>query len=311
MTATCLGSGFRAAFAQRRLIATVWIWNLLLAIVVAAGTSRWLGSAFDFSPEADRTLQRFQFGLFLELQQYDRFSPFTFLNGTVLGLILLSAVSNPLLSAGVLEVLVSRDDRPVLHRFFRGAGHFFGRFLRLLAISGAALMVLAIVITAIGSAISRGFGSAGWERVWLTAGLVRLVLLVAMAALVMAVLDVARARVIVAPTEIRGMVRAWTGAARSVFGHFGALSGIYVALGAVWLALAAIGLGIVSVTPATNWVGIWLLIGVQQIFMVARATLRIARAGATLEYVGLTTERAEPAATKSDSAYPADSAVSL
>ncbi len=311
MIATCLRSGLRAAFVNRRLIVTLWLWNLLLALVVGLGTSRWLSSAFDYSPEADRVLQRFHFGILIELQQYDRFSPFTFLGGTVLALIFLSAISNPLVSAGVLEVLVARDDRALLHRFFRGAGHFFGRFLRLLATSAAAFLLLAIAVTAVTSSISRAFGSAGWERAGLATWFSRMLLLLVLAGLAMAVLDVARARVVMAQTEVRGMVRAWAGAARFLFGHFGVLAGIYVVLGLIWVALAGLGLGIVSVTPVTNWAGIWLLIAVQQAFMIARATLRIARAGATLQCVSLTAANAEGAESQKNSAYSADSAVNV
>ncbi len=288
MTATCLRSGLRAAFSNRRLILTVWLWNFLLALVAGAGVWRWLGSAFDFAPEADRMLERFHFGVLTELQQYDRFSPLTFMGGTVLALIVLSAISNPLVSAGVLEVLVARDDRPLLHRFFRGAGHFFGRFLRLLAISAAAFLILVMAVSVALSPISRAFDRAGWEVAMNVTGLVRLGLLGLVAAVVMALLDLARTRVVTARTEVRGMLRTWASSVPLFFRKVGTFLGIYLALGVVWVALAGLGLAVVSATPVTGWSGIWFLIGVQQLFMIARATLRIARAGAVLELVAAT-----------------------
>jgi hypothetical protein len=285
MIATCLRSGWRAALEHRRLIATIWLWNALLALAVGFGMSRWLGSAFNWSPEADQALQRFRFGLLAELVQYDRFSPLTFLGGAVLSLMVLAALSNALVSAGVLEVIVARDDRPVLHRFFRGAGHFFGRFLRLLLITLIAGLLLLVLVSAIARPVVNAIGETSWERAWITAGLTRWLLLGVAAALVMAVLDVARARVSMAAEEVRGMGRAWLSAARFVLRHPGSIAGIYLVLGACWLIVAAIGLAIVfAVTPA-HWVAIWALVLVQQAFMVARATIRIARAGAVVEWV--------------------------
>src|SRR5574338_392870 len=195
MTGTYLRSGWQAALGRPRLVATLWFWNLLMGLVVGLGMSRWLGAAFDASPVAAQALERFRFGLLVELTQYDRFSPFTFLGGTLVALMLIAALGNALVAAGVLEVLVSDDPRPLLHRFFRGAGHFFGRFVRLLIVTGIALVVLWIIMGAITSPIVRALGESSWERTWLTLALGRFVVLGVLVALLMAVLDVARAQV--------------------------------------------------------------------------------------------------------------------
>lgn len=285
MIANCLRSGWRAALAQPRLVATLWFLNALLGLVMGWGMSRWLAAAFDWSPEADRALQRFQFGLLVELTQYDRFSPTTFAGGVVLALVVIAAIANALVSAGILEVLTSADPRPLLHRFLRGAGHFFGRFVRLLVITALALVLAWVLVAALTRPIVNALGESSWERAWIAAGLFRFALLGAVVALIMAVLDVARVQVVTAPAEQRGMLRAWFRGARMTFRNVGTLAGIYVVLGACWIAIAGLGLAIVFAVTPTRWAAIWLLVLVQQAFVAARGGIRIARAGAVLEWV--------------------------
>lgn len=285
MTSNCLRSGWRASFGRPRLVAVLWSWNVLLGLGVGWGMSRWLGAAFNWSPEADRSLVRFQFGLLAELTQYDRFSAWNFAGGAFFGLLGIAVVSNALIAAGILEVLVSDDPRPLLHRFLRGAGHFFGRFLRLLIVTGLALLLALIIVGALTRPIVSAIGESSWERTWIAAGLLRWALLGLLAALSMAVLDLARAQVASAATEQRGMLRAWLRAVRVLTGNFQTIAATYLVLGLCWLVLAVIGLAIVSAVPVETWVGIWLLIIVQQLFMFARAGIRVTRAGATLEMV--------------------------
>jgi hypothetical protein len=283
MMTTCVRSGWRAALGNRKLIATLWAWSALAALAGGAAAWRWLAEAFNHSPWADRLLERFQLGLAVELMQYDRFSPMLALNGAVLALVVVGLISNPLVSAGVLEVIVSRDERPLLHRFFRGAGHFFGRFLRLLIISGVAAAVLVVVAAIVTRPISRPLSESSWERTSIAFGFTRFVLYAALIAFVLAVLDIARARVAMADNEIRGMLRAWFGAARFVLRHLGAVAGIYAAFGVMFVVALAAYAAIANAVPTRAWGGILLVVVLQQMFVMARAGLRIARAGATVE----------------------------
>lgn len=285
MTTPALRWGSRAALGRPRLIAALWLWNALLGLVIGWGVSRWLGAAFDYSPEADRALRHFSFGLLAELVQYDRFSPPTFAGGAATGLIAIAAISNALVAAGILEVLTTEDTRPLLHRFLRGGGHFFGRFLRLLIVTGLALVLGWTIVGAITSPIVRAIGESSWERTWLLASILRLAVLGLVVALAMAILDVARTQVVISATEQRGMLRAWLRGARATFAHGWPLAGVYVVLGIAWLACAAIGLAIVFAVTPTNWAAIGLLILVQQGFVFARGGLRVARAGAVLQVV--------------------------
>jgi hypothetical protein len=283
MTIACVRAGWRAALANRKLILTLWGWSTLLALPVGAAVWRWLGAAFNHSPAADRLLERLQLGLAVELTQYDRFSPLPALSGAVLGLAVVALISNPLLAAGVLEAIVSGDDRPLLHRFFRGAGHFFGRFLRLLLISGVAAVLLVIVAGIITRPITSALSETSWERTSLTAGFARRLLAGFLIAFVMVVLDVARTQVVTADSEVRGMLRTWFRAARFVLRNFGVIAGTYTAFGLMFLAVVVVYAVVVNVIPTGTWAGIWLVILLQQLFVMTRAGLRVARAGGAVE----------------------------
>lgn len=280
---TSIRAGWKAAFTHTRLVAAVWLWGTALALSAAIPVWRWLGRALDDSPEAQQVLERFSIGFITGLTQYDRFSPLLMVNGEVLALLLLGILSNPIVAAGILEVLVSPDERPLLHRFMRGAGHFYGRFLRLLVVSGVAAAVLLIAVSIPMRPILSALGESSYERAWLAASIARLLLFGAAIGFVMVVTDIARAQIVLAETEVRGMMRAWARAVRFVLRRFFAVLGTYAALAA----LAAIAFGvyllIVNAIPTLSWAGIWAVVIVQQAFTVTRAGLRVMRAGAAVE----------------------------
>lgn len=282
MLTTCLRSGWRAAFSHGSLALTLWAWNGLLALAAAFATWRWLDAAFAYAPEADKLLERFRLGIVIELLQYDRFSPLSAINGAAIGLLILAAISNPLVSAGLMEVLVTSDERPMLHRFFRGAGHFFWRFARLLVISGIAGLILFLVAAAATRPITTALGESSWERAWLAASLARLSLLALIFVFLAAVNDLARAEVTLSNVEMRGMFRAWLRALRLAVGNFGLVTGIALAyfavLGVMLIAYAALA----GALPAQSAAGILILIVLQQAFMIGRAALRVARGGAAV-----------------------------
>jgi hypothetical protein len=283
MITTCVRAGYRTALANRRLILTLWGWSALLALPIGAAVWRWLGAAFNYSPGADRLLERFHVSLAVELVQYDRFSPMPVVSGAVVGLAIVALITNPLVAAGVLEAIVSRDERPLLHRFFRGAGHFFGRFFRLLLISGVAALLLVIVAGIITSPITRALSETSWERASIAARVTRFVLYGSLIGFVMVVLDVARTQVVTAGEEVRGMIRAWFVAARFVLRNFWAVAGTYLVFGSISVAALVVYAALANVVPTRSWPGIWLVIVLQQMFVMARAGMRIARAGGAVE----------------------------
>jgi hypothetical protein len=282
-TSTSIRGGWTAALTHKRLVVTVWLWGAALGLSAAIPVWRWLSRALDYSPYSDRVLERFSVGFLIELTQYDRFSPLLTVNGEVIALLLLGLLTNPLIAGGALEVVASRDDRPLLHRFMRGAGHFYGRFLRLLIVTGVASLLPLIAIALVMGPLVSALGESSYERLWITAWLARVLLFAAAVGFMMIVADIARAQVVLAETEVRGMIRAWWRALRFVFGHFGTVLGVYLALALLTAVAFVVYVLVANAIPAVSWAGIVLAFVVQQAFMIVRAALRVIRAGASVE----------------------------
>ena len=96
--------------------------------------------------------------------------------------------------------------------------------------------------------------------------------------------SVARADVVTAPVELRGMLRAWVHAARRVLGDLGTVAALGLAYVAGFLAMLAAYAIVSSLIPGRGWLGIVVLVSLQQAFMVGRAGLRVARTGAAVQF---------------------------
>ncbi len=164
MFGRAVARGVRDATRRPGLVALLWAWNLALAGLVTLPFWVWIYGASSVSPVTDALLDGFDLGVISELIAADARVAQT-LFASVGTLVLLALLSGAFVSGGILEVLTSEGDgRPLLHRFFRGAGHFFGRFVRLLVIAGVtALPVVAIVAAALNAA-TRPLASGGSER---------------------------------------------------------------------------------------------------------------------------------------------------
>lgn len=151
----------RAARAWR-LVLLVWLVHLVLAVAAAFPLWRVLRGAVGVLPEADVLRTGIALGALADLAEMrpglDEALAFTLVATAATGLLLGAAVNG-----GVLEVLLGRDDRPLGHRFGRGAGRFFGRFLALALVVG----VLAGVVGGVGVLpflhLTRASLREGWE----------------------------------------------------------------------------------------------------------------------------------------------------
>jgi hypothetical protein len=159
MTAS-IKAGLRAAVRHPKLVWLLWAWYGLLALVPALPAWTWWNGVLGSSPEAASVLKRFDLGVFLDLTAGKGIDGIGLLTGAAVAVALVAFVSSAFTCGGVLEVFGSDDDRrPFMHRFFRGGGHFFWRFVRLGIIafmSGAIVVgiVAAVARVATTSAIS-------------------------------------------------------------------------------------------------------------------------------------------------------------
>jgi hypothetical protein len=282
MIGQSIRAGWSAAVHEKKLVAFVWFCNLVLSLAAGWGVWHWFGAAFNTAPEGDRLLDGFYLPVIIELFQYDRFSPFGAMTGVIAGLGVVAFLLGPAIAGGIYEVLASRDGRPVLHRFGRGAGHFYGRFLRLTVIALVIGLVFAGIMSALFSFLLTRIDDAGWELTWVFTrfGSMAVTLFVFLIAIV--TLDFARVRVV--RDDGRRMLRAYAAAFRFVLTHAWSLFLVYAAITLTFGIIGGVLMSIPDVIPGRPWFGIITVVLLQQLTMVVRAAFRVARAGASLEF---------------------------
>lgn len=282
MIARALGDGVRSATRRPGLVALLWAWNLALALLVTVPFWRWISNASGMSPATDVLLDGIDLGLITHLLQADP-GALPSLVASLAGLALLSFVSGAFLSGGILEVVMNdADGRPMLHRFFRGAGHFFGRFVRLLVISGVTCVLgVGLVAAALGAAMNL-LVADGAEAASLWSGLaVQAVAGVVMGFFVLAH-DYARAMTVL--TGTRRMLRAWWHGLRFVMRHAlaAAFIGAIAALGVLLTLGAVVGYDVAY--SARAWPVILGAIVLQQAMTFLRTAVRVGQVGAQASY---------------------------
>lgn len=286
--------------ARHHLPLALLLWGAHLALAAlavapfAAGFARLLGDR----PAAAGLLGRPSLDLLVQVLRAGG-ELFGTLPVTLLVAALLALLLNALLAGGVLEVLLTADDRPLLHRFARGAGHFAGRMLRIGAFAAPSALVL-VVLAALpffGAAKrlaenDREIAAAGLRLGGVaTIGLVLLLVLLA--------LDLARIRLV--RDGRRDTFRALRTSFWLVLRHPFRIVGTWLVLALALALLLALYALVARLVPTTATLGILVLALAQQLLLVARAALRVALWGAEIEIVrGLVpppaAARVEPAA---------------
>lgn len=273
-------AGIRAAAASPKLPLLIWAWYGLLAFVpVFPVFSAW-NAALGASPEAAKALQRFDFNILMDVTR-DGAGPGA--GSPVPGLmaaLVVAAISSAFVFGGIVEVLSSAGERrPLMHRFFRGGGHFFGRFFRLSLIAAPCALLAAGAASALVVALTSPFSDSEWEPAGFLASAVTILAVLAAAGLFLLALDYARIRV--ARDDSRGMLKAYAGGLGFVVRHLVSVYGIAVAFA---LMLAAVAVGYLAyetnVPAAGGWGAIAVLAVVMQALVFARVFLRVAMVGA-------------------------------
>jgi len=283
MIATVTREGLAAARRTPRLAVTLWLLNLALAL--AAGVPGWLAlrSAIGLLPEADPLRHGFDLGVLVDLVEM-RPGLLGGLMLSALGVACLGLLLGAAATGGALEVLTSRDERPFAHRFGRGAGRFFGRFVRAGLLVGvvAAVVVglLAAPLLALCARLRRESGSelatnAVWAAAVLLGGLVVLLALLA--------LDAARVRIV--REDARRVLPLLRSGFAVVLGHpvkWLGTWGVNAVLGAL-----ALGLYVAfrHAVPAGTGPLVLLMLVVQQAFVLVRSWLRVALLGSEIALV--------------------------
>lgn len=305
MISHAIGYGLGTATRRPRLALTLWVWNLAIAAVVAFPVWHWWSDAFGNAPAADSLLNRLDFAVLTDLTHYNRTSAWSVARSSFTAGIFVALLTNSLLVGGVLEILLTDDSRSFMHRFFRGAGHFFWRFLRMLAMSVVAGLIAVTAVGAVVGLILRPLAESAWEPGWVLAAILQLVVLGLVVLWFYLALDYARIRV--ALDDSKRTLRAWVGSlgfvCRRVFGTYV----ITIVIALLLLAVAGLYVGYCAAIPASTGVTILLMLIVQQAFMIVRSGLRVAHLGAEVDYyrqvratapIGVAPAAVEPAASE-------------
>lgn len=275
--------GLRRAARQPRLAVTLWTVNLALAAV--AGLTAWLRwrDVVDRAPETDPLRFGLRLGILVDLLEGHRIG-FGVLGPLVLALAVMALFVNALTTGGTLEVLLAADSRPFLHRFGRGAGRFFFRFLRAGFLAGVLLVALAGLLAGLVSVAARRVEDSAFEPMPLVLLLVRLAVVLVPVVGVLVALDVARIRLV--REDGRRVGNAFVSGLRLVLRRPLAVAGLWIGNAVLLATVAAAYLGLRQVVRADHWGGIALVAVAQQAVMLARAGLRVALFGSEIALVG-------------------------
>jgi len=298
----CILKGLWATVRRPGLVLLLWAWNLLLALAGGIPALVWFSGALNTRVEAESLLTQFNFGAFADLSKYAEVAPFSFLWASAAGVALIAFVGSAFMNGGILEALGSEDDgRSFMHRFHRGGGHFFWRFVRLSAIAFTGVAIVIGIAAALRGKVMTPLSDSEWEPAGMFWGFVMLLATGLAAEWFLLALDYARIRV--ARDGSRAMVPAYFGAMRFVARRVVATYGLAIlALGFLGALLAAY-LACETVWTASTWTAILGLVGVQQVIVLGRTGLRVMQVAAEREYFATF-----PKAAPSDTGYFASAA---
>ncbi len=261
----------RAAGAPR-LVALLWLFNSVFALVATIPLAFLLFGHLGDRPESDRLLGGMQLDLLASVSREGGGLGAT-VQPALLAAIALALLANALLSGGVLESLTTTDPRPFLHRFGRGAGRFFWRFLRMGLVAVPTAGLAAALVAGPLFFARRRMAETGPETTrFLLLGLGLLVAGIAVAWVTMA-LDLARIRVV--REDHRKPLRIFFRTFGTALRHPVRVLGLWLVNALAFLVLLALFLGLCSLLPSSTWFGILALLGLQQLLMIGRATLRV------------------------------------
>jgi hypothetical protein len=284
MIGSAIHEGMRSATRRPGLVSLLWAWNLALAGLVVLPFWAWIRGAASVSPVTDVLLDGADLGVIIELLVADARGA-TMLAAAVGGLVLLALLSGAFLSGGILEVVATEGDgRPLLHRFFGGAGRFFGRFVRLLLVAAVTAAPVIGVLAAVLAAATGPLATGGSERaaLWGTI-IVQAGVGLGLAYFILA-LDYARAITVL--SDSRSMIRAWLRGLAFVLRRTPGVAtiGLLAAIGVVASIGASSAFDVAY--AARSWVVILGAILVHQSMMFVRTAVRVGQIGAQARYWG-------------------------
>jgi hypothetical protein len=287
-----IAQGLAAARRNKWMVTIFYGCNLLMAAAVAAPMHEAIADHVGNSAAGHTLANSFSAAWLSEFTIADGEFLKNFSVGVMYAGILFLAL-NTVLSAGAFEVFAAGEGAG-LHAFGRGMGKFFGRFARL-AVMGSVLYFFAFWIFngPLEKLIERQLQRAAVTGPWMWLGLLRVALLVASVLMVNALLEYAKADIVV--DEHRSAAGAFLHAAGFFLSHFGRVMFIYVTLGLLTTVTIVIYVVFARWMPQYSVATIFIWFAVAQALLWVRWMFRLASWGAAVTYYGA--EKREPVRT--------------
>jgi hypothetical protein len=289
MIARCLARGVGASSKRPALTTLLWLINLGMGLLASIPAWTLWRDSFSFAPVADALLNGFNFAVYGDIGHYNRTPIFALLTAPVAAMAAVSGILGALVFGGILEILRSNGPRPFMHRFFRGAGHFYWRFLRLSIYTAVSAVIVTFLLSTVLAPILKPLDESAWEPGWVAAFAIRFVAIGAVLLFFFLTLDYARIRI--AAGDTRRAFRTWVVSLGFVLRHLPGTFGIAILFALLFGILLAAYLGYSAAAPSGTWSWILLLFVVQQVVMWLRTGLRVGCVGAEVEFF----ERSRPA----------------
>lgn len=282
MLARAIGLGLLTPFRRPGLTFLLWAFGFLLVLGPAAVVARFFGDSLGSTMASDTMLNGIDLAVLGQVGQYNRTAVSSLISASMAATLLVGALLGPLVAGGTLEVLTTVDRQSLMHRFFRGAGHFYWRYLRLGMMAAGAIGLLLLGVTLVGSPLV----SLAWSSDWEPAGPLASALLLAVCGLVVLfcwmTLDYARIRVVT--DDSRVMWRALVGGAGFALRRLVGAGTIVLAFGVALVVLFGLYLAWTSWATFATSAAVAGLFLVQQAVLVARKGLRLGQIEAQLAY---------------------------
>ncbi len=281
-----IARGVATMFQQRRLAMILWAWSLVVGVAGAAPAVRWFRQAWGLRPEADTMLFHFDLPTFVELSHYDVSPTWGMVMAAAGGAVMLAFVGGAFITAGVIHLLLDRDDaertRTLWSRFGRGGGQAFWRSLTVSVINAIALGVGAALTYWAGRALLHTLAEWPSEAAAWTAMLGPWIPVAVVVAVLSATTDYARLRVVADP--VCGAFRAWFGALSFTLRHPLSTTVIWSAFAGMTLVVLIASFAWSINVPTHTMAWLVVLVLVQQGVMLARAMVRVGALGAQAAY---------------------------
>jgi hypothetical protein len=291
-------SGIKRATKEVRMSLLLYLLNLLAAVGLAFAFRSVVSTGLDSSMSISELLGNLNFTVWQDFMVKNGEALSSVFN-QIVWLALLYMAVNSFLAGGILSVLREKDAKFSLGSFFSGCGNFFFRFFRLFLIFGILLVLIAFVLMALLGVFYSAVTAKALSEVtaivwWIVVAVVFLFVVM----LVIMVEDYAK--IIVATSDVRSMLRTAWRSAGFVFRHFFRTVGLQLLMLLIPIVLFAIYLWLDLSIGMASAATILLMFILQQLFILSRVWARVFFfSGELALYEALGAGQREAAATES------------